>query len=444
MLWTIIVREMQEHLKSLKFQIGFLIMIVLLTIVTNINIKDFEQRNQDYLDAQEEMKGDVFYVRVYRAPEVLSVLVQGKDRKLGNKAEMTTMFIPARTSGYMGFESKHHQYLAGFEAVDFTFVVRIILSLLVIFLFYNTISGEKFQGTLKMVLANNLPRDKLLVGKFISGLIVIMSSFLIAAILSILNMIFHPSIALGDSELIRILMMIGVSILYVICFYTLSLFISVVVNRPAITLMVLLQIWIFLIIIIPNFGVIISENIYKLPEALEIAQQKMSVFEPYRKEYDEIMEALHKSVKSGEQLTSDYQVRRVELTALKTEMEHQVDVEFSNQLTNQAQRAYLISSISPAVLYDQVMLRFARTGLVGYEKFMDALLRHWGKHVERNKLRYSDYEAYRESKIPEFTYPKETLYQSFFAALPQLQIQFLFSVIFFVLAYITFLRKDVR
>ena len=40
MLWTIIVREMQEHLKSLKFQIGFLIMIVLLTIVTNINIKD--------------------------------------------------------------------------------------------------------------------------------------------------------------------------------------------------------------------------------------------------------------------------------------------------------------------------------------------------------------------------------------------------------------------
>ena len=86
MLWPVIAREMQEYLKSLKFQIGFLIMIVLLIVSTHINTEDFEQRNQDYLNAQEEMKSDISHVRVYRAPEVLSVLVQGKDRKLGNKA----------------------------------------------------------------------------------------------------------------------------------------------------------------------------------------------------------------------------------------------------------------------------------------------------------------------------------------------------------------------
>ena len=67
MLGTIITREIQEHLKSSKFQLGFLITIALISISTSINIRDYIQRNQDYLTARAETK-DRFYVSVYKAP----------------------------------------------------------------------------------------------------------------------------------------------------------------------------------------------------------------------------------------------------------------------------------------------------------------------------------------------------------------------------------------
>lgn len=445
MLWTVITREIQEYLKSLKFLIGFLLTLVLMTVSTMINLNDFKERQQDYVSAQEEMEEDTFRIQVYRAPQVLSTLVQGKDRNLGNLAEFTYMNIPSKTSGYMGeYASQHHRYVAGFAAVDFAFVVRVVLSLMVIFLTYDAISGEKFHGTLKQALANPLPRDQLLLGKFLGGLFVVLSVLVIAALLSLLIMMLHPAISLGKSEWIRIMGMIGLSALYLICFYALGLFISVVVNRPSIALTVLLQIWIFLIIIYPNLGAIIAENWYKLPSEEEIAQRKVAAFRPYEEEYKKVRKAHHSAIIRGVLPSPEIRIKNVELSARQAEVNHQVDREFSNQLTRQAQLAQTISILSPAVLYDQAMLRYARTGMVEFERFMDGLARYWQKHVELTRLRFQDREAARREKLPAFSYSLETTAQSFVATLPSLLILFLMSAIFFVLAYTSFLEKDVR
>ena len=445
MLWTIIKREMLEYLKSSKFLIGLSITVILITISTIINIQDFKLRQQDYLDAQKELGGDTFRVSIFRAPQVLGTLVQGKDRKLGNSLTMTYLNIPSRTAGYMGeYTSKHHRYMAGFAAVDFAFVVRVVLSLMVIFLAYNAISEEKFHGTLKLVLANRMPRDQLLLGKFAGGLFVVIGSLLISAILSVLIMLFHPAISLANSEWIRILMLLGVSALYLVCFYTLSLFISVVVSRPSIALMILLQIWIFLIIIYPNLGVIIAENLYKLPSNQEIVQRKSAAFQPYQEEYKKNREAFSSAIRSGGRPSNEVSRRNFELTSLRAELNHQVDEEFSKRLTQQMKMAQTISVLSPAVVYDQAANRYARTDMNEYERFMDGVLRHWQELLEKQKLRYKDVQAWRKAKMPDFSYPSETTAHSFVATLPQWVILFLFSLIFFALAYVGFLRKDVR
>lgn len=445
MLGTIIKREMQEYLRSSKFLIGFLITVILITISTIININDYKQRNQDYLAAQKEMTGDRFYIQVFRQPEVLSTLVQGKDRKLGNRLQMTYLDLPYRTSGYMGdFASQHHRFMAGFAAIDFAFVVRVVLSLMVIFLAYNAISEEKFQGTLKLMLANRLPRDQLLLGKFLGGLIVIVASLLIATILSVVIMLIHPAISLGKTEWIRILLMFGISVLYLICFYTLTIFISTVVNRPAIAMLILLQVWIFLIIIYPNLGVIVSENFYKLPTEREIGQQKIAAFQPYEEEYKKVREEFHNAIVSGGRPTEENSKRNFELSAKQAEVEHQVDMEFSNNLTRQMKLAQYIAILSPAILYDQASQRLARTDMTSFERFIQGAERHWQKLLEKQKLRYEDINAWREAKLPEFNYPAESNAKSLIAIIPQLLFLFLFSVIFFILAYVTFLRKDIR
>jgi ABC-type transport system involved in multi-copper enzyme maturation permease subunit len=445
MIWTIVKREVLEYLKSAKFLIGLGITITLITISTLINLNEYKQRHQDYLNAQQEMKGIGMYAQVYRVPQVLSTLVQGKDRKLGNRLQMTSLELPIRTSGYMGQDvSEHHRYLAGFEAVDFAFVVRAVLSLMVIFLGYNAISEEKFHGTLRLALANRLPRDQLLLGKFIGGLIIVIGSLLISAIITFLIMLLHPAISLKGSDWIRLLLMLGVSAFYLVFFYTLSLFISVVINRPSIALMILLQAWIFLVIIYPNMAVILSENFYSLPSEKELVQRKIAAFQPYEEEYKKADEAFLGIVKSAGYPSNEVGSRYTELLIKRGELGYQVDKEFSNRLTNQMKLAQTISVLSPAAVYDQVMNRLARTGMDEFERFMDGVYRHWQKYIEREKLLFKDRAAYLKAQLPDFTYPSETTSRSFIATLPQWLVIILFSLIFFTLAYTAFLRKDVR
>lgn len=445
MLWTIVKREILEYLKSAKFMVGLSITVILISISIIINIKDFKQRYQDNLDAQREMKGNFFAVQIYKPPQVLSTLVQGKSRKMGNRIEITYLNIPTRTSGYMGEDSsEHHRYMAGFSAVDFVFVVRVVLSLMVIFLTYNAVSEEKTNGTLKLMLANRLPKDQLLLGKFIGGSAVVIGSLIISAIVALMIMLFHSSISIVGSDWSRLLGLLGVSVLYLISFFTLSLFISVVINRPSIALMVLLQIWIFLVIIYPNLGVIIAENCYKLPSNQEIEQRKVAAFQPYEEEFKKVWDTFHNTIVSDGRPSKEISLKNVELSSIRSEKNYQVDKEFNNKLTNQMKLAQAISILSPAVGYDQVVNRLSKTDMVDYERFIDGVYRHWQIHVERYKLLYKDSKAYGESKLPDFVYPSETSIQSFVATLPQWLILFLFSIFFFLLAHTAFLRKDVR
>ena len=156
MLTTIIKREILDHLKSAKFQIGFAVTLILMIVSTSINVRDYVQRQQDYLGARETIKVDPFFGKsLFRNPQVLSIFVQGKDSVLGNRLDYNKDWeIPVRPSGYMGEgRSLQDRLLSGFRTFDFAFVVRIILSLMAIFLAYDAVSGEKTQGTLKLVLS---------------------------------------------------------------------------------------------------------------------------------------------------------------------------------------------------------------------------------------------------------------------------------------------------
>ena len=134
MIGTIAKREILESIKSAKFLIGLLISLAIAVGSTVINVQDFQQRQQDYVAAQNEMKGNLFDISIYRPPQVLSILVQGKDRILGNKASVNYLQIPDRLSGYMGARyTERQRSLSGFGFVDFAFLVRVVLSLMVVF-----------------------------------------------------------------------------------------------------------------------------------------------------------------------------------------------------------------------------------------------------------------------------------------------------------------------
>ncbi|HYK91186.1 MAG TPA: ABC transporter permease subunit [Acidobacteriota bacterium] len=445
MLKAILRREILEYLISPKFLIGISLAVVLMVTSTVINLANYRQRQQDYIDAQRDLKGDRATTTIVRGPRPLSVLVQGLDRKLGTKMEVSSWGIPASLSGYMGYyTSDHLRFLSGFEAVDFAFIVRVIFSLMVIFLAYNSVSEEKSQGTLGLVLSHSVPRDQLLLGKFLGGLFVIVGSMLISALLSFLILVLGRSIALSREDWERIAAILLFSVLYLITFYSLSLFVSVLVNRPSIALMILLQVWIFLVVIYPNLGVVIASNFYRLPSQEEVAQQKEAAFQTYEAEYHRIEKDLHDSYSSGKRPDKSLGLRNAELSAIHAECVYKVDQDFNRRLTEQVALARRAAFLSPAVLFDTGTTRLARTDLNDYERFMSGVLDLWQSHVENTKLLYKDIAAFRKAKLPPYRYASESRADSFSAVLPQALSLFFIGVIFFMLAHVSFLKKDVR
>jgi ABC-type transport system involved in multi-copper enzyme maturation permease subunit len=443
MLTAIIKREILEYLMSSKFLIGLCLAVVLVGISTFINIGDYQQRQQDYLDAKQSFKDRGIKVKIFRKPQILSTLVQGKDRELGSRIEISYWNLPNQTSGYMGeHASQHQRYVSGFASVDFAFVVRVVLSLMVIFLAYNSISEERTQGTLKLVLANALPRGQLLLGKFLGGLFVILGSLTIATLIAVLVMVLHPAISLDRELFVRILGMWGVSALYLGTFFTLSLMVSTIINRPSIALLVLLQIWIVVIVIYPNASVILSQHLMGLPGSEELTDRRRALFEPYKQEYNETRQAFHEMLESSER-NEEISLKTVEVSAKRTELYHQVDNEYSHQMTRQMHLARNMGLLSPSVLYNSVMQRLARTDIREYDKFMEGIERHWHKVVEKSRLLYTDREAFKKSTLPEFAYTTQPAAESIVRTLPQWSILFLLSVVFFVAAHTVFMRKDI-
>jgi ABC-type transport system involved in multi-copper enzyme maturation permease subunit len=439
MLRTIIRREILEHLKSAKFLIGLAIAVLLTVASTALNVQDYAMRHQDFLEAKKDLKSNGFEISIFREPQVLSVLVRGKDRVMGNQTRMSVMSAPRELTGYMGSAPKKSTSFAGFSAVDFAFLVRVVLSLLVVFLAYNAVSEEKANGTLKLALANALPRDKLLLGKLLSGLAVVIGSLAVAALLASLILIVHPAVSLSAGELIRIAAMLAVSALYLSVFYTLGLFVSVKTERPAVSLMILLQAWIFLVVIYPNLSVILAERVYPLASEEFLAKQRDAVWERHGAEIKKANQGIARPSPTKEDRL------RFNETWSDTMAEYdKIAEEFGRRQTAQMKLAELFSVLSPAALYDQVANRLARTDIREYDRFLEGAHRLWLNFVERSKLRYTDEEAYKKSTLPDFTYVSDSPTEAVASVWPLWLILFLFSLIFFALAYTGFLRKDLR
>ncbi len=439
MLGTIVRREILDHLKSARFQIALLITAALAVTSTFINVQDYAVRHQNYLDALKDLKSEGFEISVFREPQVLSILARGKDRDLGDQARMSYMNVPSQLTGYMNIRQRRSPSLAQLAAVDFTFLVRVILSLLVIFLAYGSVCEEKANGTLRLALANSLPRDKILLGKAAGGMAVILGALGTASLLSLIIIVSHPAVSLSGQDWTRVLLILANSALYLSVFYALGLFISVRTDKPAVSLMILLQIWIVLVILYPNLSVRAAERIFRLPSEESVLAQRQAVGQRFQAEIQKANEGLSKPSP-----TQDDRLRSVEAWSGEAAEMAKIDAEFARRQARQRIGAETLSLLSPAAVYDQSVTRLARTDIPEYDRFMEGVRRLWDAFVARFKLRITDPEAYKQSSLPDFSYRTDAPAAALAATWSRWLILLLFNLILFALSYAGFLRKDVR
>ena len=84
--------------------------------------------------------------------------------------------------------------------LNFLFVVSTVFSLLALLFTFDAVDGERETGTIRLTLANAIPRDRFLLGKLVGGYFVFVVPFLVSFLLGLLLLALQ-GFPLGDPDI---------------------------------------------------------------------------------------------------------------------------------------------------------------------------------------------------------------------------------------------------
>ncbi len=198
MLATMIQKELKAILMSPKFTATFLVCTILMLLSVYTGIREYQASVESYETASglvdQEIKqvtswGDL-ETRVYREPDPMQILVAGLNNDIGRWSQINSeTTVKLRHSSY-----SDDPIFAMFRFIDFAFIVQFVLTLLAILFTYDAVSGEREQGTLKLVMANSVARTQYIIGKCVGswlGLIVPISILVYLTILLLIKSVYY-------------------------------------------------------------------------------------------------------------------------------------------------------------------------------------------------------------------------------------------------------------
>lgn len=464
---TIIKKELLDYMQSIQFVVLLGVVIVLFLVNGFVSGKKYSQQISAYNQRVSGVYKSPSTTRtsLFRMPSPLLFMAEGGDKyrpsgyTLKPKGVLDTM-----PSGPRNFK------MPVIPELDWSFIIKIIFSLYVILLGYTAISGEKEQGTLRLVLSNSIGRVNLLMAKYTSILLTVMVPLVTGIVLSLIIIgIFIPEI-LTLSNLLRILMMLVLSLVYLSVFAFLSLLVSSLIHRSSLVLMILLAVWVLFAVIIPNTSGILSRRFSKVPSEYQTARQiGPMINEQVWARVNEVRER----VKKGEIKTAD-EAKKETARAFN---EGQDDLikhykSYDDAMKQRAAMAQNMSRLSPTALFQYASENIAQTGTKREKHFLKDARSYaniydryilekvgkvvatasWsfsttfivnGKKVPINSPRPEEYRG-DKSDFPHFVENQPSLALSLRDALFDIAALMLWNIVLAVLAFSTFIFADVR
>jgi ABC-type transport system involved in multi-copper enzyme maturation permease subunit len=396
MIWKIAKTELLLNIMTFKFAVGTIICVVLMAVFMPVLVNDYQQRLKDYnqsIAANDAILRNVKVYKnitptVYRRPSVLSVFSEGLEKRLGNFAKIEPESVPQINMTI----TTDNPFLSIFPSLDVSLIFKIVLSLLVLLFAYDAISGEREQGTLKLIMSSNLPRYHFLLGKIVAGLITLTIPITIAFIIGLLILEFSPMVDLTGSDWARIGLIYVGSLVFISAMYNVGLFFSALAKESAISLMLALFFWVVSVIVIPNASVRLAAQIQPLQSREKIESEIASSMKDLKAIEHQERERQEENLTRGWVSTSKGAFGRTYVGVLeRSEVEYrmklytlrdsfsikradktwEIENGYLNGLLNQKKLAENVSRISPISLYVNAMSAISGSDIAGFQSFID-------------------------------------------------------------------------
>lgn len=403
MLWTIIKKELLLNLMTFKFAVGTAVCVVLTAIFVPVLLKDYEIRMEQYSAGVANNQAELQKVKAYKniTPTVwrrsspLSVFAQGYDKRLRHDVPIRFERIPTLQTGL----AEDNPFLVVFPTMDVALLFKIVVSILALLVAHDTISGERENGTLSLMLSTSIPRYRILLAKSIAGLSSVAIPVSLAFIAAGFWLECSPSIRVTGADWIRIGLIYGVSLLFVFVMFATGLLASCLAKKSAVALILGLFCWVWFVVIVPNGSVSLAAQTGTV-ESLEKRDARIQAI--HQEQDQERSEHAEQRMRHSENSTEDrsrfavsngigafgrsyaelvskaYLPERIELHRIRILMGlkyadkiHQVENDYTRELLKQRQLALLMSRFSPACLYGSVLSTLAGTDINHQRDFLD-------------------------------------------------------------------------
>ena len=389
-LGNLIKHELIDNLTSGRYILTSIVCIVLCVISIVLMSHDYEHREKQSNLAR----------GISRPPQPLSLIAKGTNevRPVIPNAHPRYNVIG---QVFMRFGEERHIFEL-FETPDFVYIVSIVLSVLTIFLSYDSICGEKETHTLSLVLSNSLRRSTFLLGKWIGGYISLLLSFSPAVLLMLIYMYIFSEVPLASEHFLRLGGIICFTLIYLSVFFTLGLLVSTVVHREATSLVLCLFIWMIWTLWIPRLALLTTRTIAPAPS-----------------------EGAHRQMK--EKVVTEH-----DITEEQREILWSMDDTYIAKIDRQIALGKNLSRLSPLASYVHGSTTLAQTGIPDYQAYRRRLFAWLKRNVRQ------------EGQWAMFVHQPEPLESSFAAVWIDLQLLLLWNVLLFMGANLAFHRYDVR
>ena len=263
MLKFIVIKEIQEHIKGYKFIIVFVSCIILLGFNQLVMYQNYKSKLSDSnlkFPSSEEQP-------FQRVADPLSIYVAGTNKLLDRVFRFDQNSSTLIELHMLNIDI-FRQY---FPLIDYNYLVRVILSFLAMVVGFDAFCVEKQQGTLKLILSNSVNRGVLVWGKILGNFLILILPLIFTSILYYIILSFRTNVNFSQSDNIRLLLMMLVSIIYLSIFLIISIAVSASSNTIPISIIKNFIIWVFLIFIVSNpISLLFNSNEYKLPDGRNI------------------------------------------------------------------------------------------------------------------------------------------------------------------------------
>ena len=476
MLKELISKEIYSNFSNLRFIVG----IVLCVIVTMFSIvvltHDYKKELEDYnlrISIQDEFISKYFHtnrtghMNPQKPPEMFHPLITGIHRD----------------TGLNSFDDNPLSAL--FPTIDFLFIVTIIVSLLAIVFSYDAVSGEREQGTLKLMLSNSHSRSIFLFSKWIGGIISILIPFVLSLLLGVLYISIHPSIHWDISTWASLGLIFTVSIIYISAFFLIGLMVSASTQVSSVSILVSISIWIMFTLIVPNITPYISAQLYSIPSVNKIEREvnrlgdierdelgrKLSgeVIERFKENYGSLFikllsmrqDEVRQRTKTDpefkamqEAYRKEYDNAWDEANRIQREKIIKIREELNIKSARQNKIAKNLACLSPYANFVYIATDLSGTGLHSIEYFsrfsgqyyktLREYLGEKAKEAMQKDPTFNSNTFLNISDRPRFSFKEEPLKNRIIVILPYLGVLLFFNVLFFSIAFVKFLKYDVR